>query len=141
VEPGGRDDGAQQGNILKLHQDSQDYGSDDQHMVSRVFFTITVGGKPVGDGNTVPFYADVKLVVGGDYEKDELEVGKPMNYRGPWNQAAFAKAVARYVRRCVGPNASGIRIEGGGSVRMRNNQFSIFDVFSFDANEVMGGTW
>ncbi|MHB1362091.1 MAG: hypothetical protein ACYCW5_05800 [Thermoleophilia bacterium] len=41
--------------LEKLIQDSQEYGSDDEHMVSRVFFSLEAGGALHGD-----LYADVK---------------------------------------------------------------------------------
>ena len=43
----------------KCIQDSQDYGSDDERMVSRVFFTLTVAGNEHPD-----LYADIKQTVG-----------------------------------------------------------------------------
>ena len=46
--------------IHKLIQDSQDYGSNDDHMVSRVFFDVEVEGKKYSD-----LYADIKQPIGG----------------------------------------------------------------------------
>lgn len=43
-------------------QDSQEYGSDDEHMVSRVFFNIQVNGEGKGE-----FTSDIKQTVGGGY--------------------------------------------------------------------------
>ncbi len=76
-------------------QDSQDYGSDDQHMVSRVFFSLERDGKLLGD-----FHTNIKQVVGDDYEKGAIEVGPPVGYSGRFNHTEFAKAVENYFR-CV----------------------------------------
>jgi len=46
-------------NVTKWVQDSQEYGSTDEHMVSRVFYSIDVDGVPKGD-----YYSDIKQVVG-----------------------------------------------------------------------------
>jgi hypothetical protein len=43
-------------------QDSQVFGSNDEHMVSRVFFSLEVDGKRPGD-----FYADLKQAVGNEF--------------------------------------------------------------------------
>ncbi|MDP2951702.1 MAG: hypothetical protein Q8O76_00110, partial [Chloroflexota bacterium] len=75
----------------KLLQDSQQVGSDDQHMVSRVFFTLEVDGKPIGD-----LHADLKQAVGSDIEKGHIEVGFPEGYKGPFNYGAFAGGATKY---------------------------------------------
>jgi len=56
----------------KCIQDSQDYGSNDEHMVSRVFFTLEVGDRRY-DG----LYVDVKQTVGSSYEDGPIEVSSP----------------------------------------------------------------
>lgn len=101
-------------------QDSQDYGSDDEHMVSRVFFSLEVGGQKY-DG----LYVDVKQAVGASYETGPIEVGPPrgVRYRGPFNHGAFRDAVETYYRGLVGAKGRGIRISGATNVRMRNNRF------------------
>lgn len=99
-------------------QDSQDYGSDDEHMVSRVFFSLQLDG--VSHEN---LHVDIKQPVGDKFEAGPLEVGAPQGYRGPINHAEFRAAVEKYYRRLVGSAGSGIRIVGGGNIRMRNNRF------------------
>ncbi len=99
-------------------QDSQDYGSDDEHMVSRVFLTLEAGGK-VYPNLTV----DIKQTVGDRFESGALEVSPPKGYGGSLNYAAFREAVERYYRSLVGSQGSGIGIAGGTNIRMRNNQF------------------
>src|SRR2546426_1903203 len=83
-------------NFTRCVQDSQEYGSTDDHMVSRVFFTIET------EGRSVPCYADLKQTVGSDYLKGDIEVAPPKTqkdekpYRGPFNHEAFREqATAR----------------------------------------------
>lgn len=125
------------GEFYEFFQDAQEFGSDDQNMVSRVYFRMSVGGRPPAD-----FFAPVKLAVGGDYlAPDQLEIGRPSGYRGSFNHAAFADEVARYVRTCVGPGARGVSFGPGASVRMMNNRYSIRMPFAFDVPDETGGTW
>ena len=99
-------------------QDSQEYGSDDEYMISRVFFSIVAGGKAY-QGLSV----DIRQSSGGDYETGAIEVGRPNAYAGPMNYNAFAEAVEHYYRSLVGSKGTGIRIEGAKNVRMRDNKF------------------
>jgi hypothetical protein len=77
----------------KCIQDSQDYGSDDEHMVSRVFLDLEADGETY-NGLTV----DIKQTVGDDFEGGKLEVSPPRGYDGSLNYAAFREAVERYFR-------------------------------------------
>lgn len=118
-----------------LHQDSQDYGSNDEHMVSRVFLDLEV------DGRSFPgLHANVKQVVGSSYETGPIEVSSPVGYGGPMNHTAFSSAVERYYRGLVGSKGSGIRIEGATNVRMRNNRFQKRASESFDVSND-GKSW
>ncbi len=102
----------------KCIQDSQEYGSDDEHMVSRIFFDLELDGKQFKD-----LYVDVKQSVGSRFESFPLEVGTPQGYKGPFNWDAFSDAVDDYYRNLVGARGSGIRIEGATDIRMYNNKF------------------
>lgn len=116
----------------KCIQDSQDYGSDEEHMVSRVFFTLEVEGRRY-DG----LYVDVKQTVGSSYEDGPIEVSSPKgtSYRGPFNYEAFGPAVEKYYRTLVGPTAIGIRIGSGArNIRMRNNTFQRQEVVEFQVS-------
>jgi len=99
-------------------QDSQDYGSDDEHMVSRVFFSLNYGGEVYEN-----LHVEIKQPVGADFETAPLEVGAPQGYKGPFNHEAFREAVEKYYRGLVGSKGSGIRISGGKNIRMRNCLF------------------
>ena len=111
----------------KCLQDSQDYGSDDEHMVSRVFFDLTINGEEYGD-----CYADIKQTVGSSFETGVLEVSRPQGYSGPFNFAEFRKAAEAYYRSLVGARGGGIRIQGGGNIRMHNNLFVKLWTVEFD---------
>jgi hypothetical protein len=119
--------------LQKCVQDSQDYGSNDEHMVSRVFFVVEADGRR-SDG-----YVDLKQTVGSDYETGPIEVGAPAGYSGPFDHEVFRREVERYFRDCVGSTASRIRhgpkIEG----RMRNNTFMRQHAFEFEATPDKGG--
>jgi hypothetical protein len=104
--------------FTRLVQDSQDFGSNDDHMVSRVFFDLEYGGKTHRD-----LYVDVKQTVGSNIESDPLEVGRVSDYSGPGNYTAFRAAVEKYFRSLVGSSGRGIRIVNASNVRMRNNTF------------------
>ena len=118
-------------------QDSQEYGSDNEHMVSRAFFTLEANGK-----RTDGLYVDLKQTAGTSYETGPIEVGWPVNYTGPFNHHAFTQEAVQYFRDLVGSRGSGIRIEGGASnIRMMNNQFVQMKVVEFEASESGGDGW
>ena len=114
----------------KLIQDSQDYGSNDQHMVSRAFFTVDVEGNVSDEA-----YVDIKQSVGSDFETTPLEVSKPVGYNGPFNYQAFRQAAESYYRSLVGGKGSGIHIAGGSNIRMRNNTFLQQAVAEFEVSK------
>lgn len=108
-------------------QDSQDYGSDDEHMVSRVFLSLEAGGK-VYPGLMV----DIKQTLGSRIEDSPLEVSRPKGYSGAFDYAAFRALVEEYFRSQIGSRGSAIRIEGSSNVRMRNNTVGAPMVATFD---------
>jgi hypothetical protein len=119
----------------ELIQDSQDYGSDDEHMVSRVFFDFEIEGSVHSN-----LYADVKQPVGSSFETAPLEVSRPSDYKGPFNWQCFRDAVEQYYRSLVGSQGRGIRIEGASNIRMRNNRFVQPRVVEYEVDP-KGGSW
>lgn len=119
----------------KIIQDSQELGSDDQHMVSRVFFDLEVGGQ-LHTG----LYSDLKQIVGSDIETAPLEVGAPQGYSGPFNHEAFTAEVEKYYRKEIGSSGSAIRIAKGSKVRMRDNTIICCVVVYFKISK-NGGGW
>jgi hypothetical protein len=121
----------------KCIQDSQEYGSNDENMVSRVFFSVFVDGQPFGQN---PHHADVKQAVGGEYERDPLEVDHPFDasnqrYSGPMSYYAYREAVEHYYRKLVGSTGVGIHIEGGSGIRMYDNTFVVRHEVEFTASD------
>jgi hypothetical protein len=119
----------------ELVQDSQELGSDDEHMVSRVFFDFEFQGK-VEHG----LHADIKQSVGSSFEASPLEVSKPADYKGPFNFEAFRDAVEKYYRGLIGAQGRGIQVTGASNVRMRNNRFAQTTTVEFNV-EPSGGPW
>ncbi len=95
-------------------QDSQDYGSDDEHMVSRVFFRLQTDAELFPD-----LMCDVKQTVGEAFETAPLEVGQPIGYHGSLDYSLFRQAVEDYYRSSLGRDKA-IRIEDGSNIRIRN---------------------
>ena len=114
-------------------QDSQEYGSDDEHMISRVFFTLEIGDR------RIDLHADIKQAVGSSYETGPVEVGMPEGHRGPFNYEVFRDAAERYYRSLVGSGAGVINIQGGTNIRMQNNTFNKQMSVEFDIDETSGG--
>lgn len=124
--------------LIRFHhviQDSQEFGSDDEHMFSRVFFSIEFGGKQI-DG----LHADIKQPVGAAADA-ALEISGPKGYKGPLDYNAFQVAVESYFRSLVGPQGMGINFPANASLmRMRNNRLQRGHVAAFEA-EPSGGAW
>ncbi len=115
-------------------QDSQEYGSNDEHMVSRVFFDINIDGQDYKD-----LYVDIKQIVGSTYESSPLEIGRPYNYEGPLNYGAFRDTVEKYYRSLVGSHGLGIHIPGGKNMRMFGNVIENLQVAEFEIEDDKGG--
>lgn len=103
-------------NFHECIQDSQEYGSDDEHMVSRIFFSIEVNGEQYEE----LYHTDLKQTVGGKFEETPIEVGLPHDslekpYTGPMNYEAFRKGTEDYYRNLVGSKGGGIHIGEGAS--------------------------
>lgn len=121
--------------LQQLVQDSQEYGSNDEHMVSRVFFDLEVNGTRHNG-----LYADIKQTVGSSFETSPLEVSNPFGYKGAFNNGAFSSIVEQYYRSLVGAQGRGIQIQGGSNIRMRNNRFIQPGEAVFEVNAT-GGPW
>jgi hypothetical protein len=117
--------------FTRVIQDSQDYGSDDKHMVSRVFFDLEVGGD-VRRG----LYADVKQTVGTSYETAPLEVSFPRHYKGPLDYGVFRSHVETYYREGFGSRGQGFRLgPGEKNIRMRNNSYVSTKVVDIEVDD------
>jgi hypothetical protein len=127
----------------KVIQDSQEFGSDDEHMVSRVFFSLMVDGKEHWG-----LHSNIKQTLGADYETGAIEVSPPIGYDGPIDYEIFRQAVEGYYRRLIGSQGKAIRLDPGSTgIRMRNNLFKspvtvhVFEKEQFqDASVPVDGT-
>lgn len=115
--------------FTKLIQDSHEFGSNDEHMISRVFFDIEAEGR-----TKLSTYANIKQAVGSDYENTQLEVSRPYVYQGPFDYFKFQQLAEMYYRNLVGSTGSGINISGGSNIRMSNNTFIQTSQHEFDVN-------
>ena len=79
-----------------------EYGSDDNHVGSRVFFDLHREGREF-----VNVYVDVKQATGEGAEREPLVVTPPHGYDGPLNVPVFHSLVEFYYRQAVG-GASGL---------------------------------
>lgn len=113
----------------ELIQDSQDYGSDDEHMVSRAFFDVQYDENLFENCSV-----DIKQTVGSNFEQYPLEVSNPKGYEGPNDWEKFRYNVEVFYRSQVGSEGSGINIQGGSNVRMRNNRFITSRTFEYQVD-------
>lgn len=97
-------------------QDAQEYGSDNEYMVSRIFFSLVFQDKMLDN-----LFADIKQTVGDDFEKGQLEVSPPQGIKQTIDYSIFRDLVEKYYRSLVGKQGRSIRIEGGNNIRMFNN--------------------
>ena len=104
----------------KCLQNAQEYGSDDEFMVSRIFFSLELPDKRIDD-----LYVDIKQAQGDKFEGGSIEVGKPHGYAGNLDYEAFRNAVESYFRKLVGSTGAAIKIQGGNNIRMFNNWFHV----------------
>lgn len=115
-------------NLRDLLQNSQDYGTNDDHLVSVVRYEIVLDGQPQGS-----FESLVRQSAGGD-RADILEVGLPPGYGGPIDHQALSRCIESYFRSQVGAEGRGIRITGGSAI-MRDNRLVSAATCSFEVTE------
>lgn len=117
--------------FYKCVQDSQEFGSDNEHAVSRVFFTVTVNGK------TLEYFCNIIQDYGSSfsYENDPLQVSNPFSNSEHINYEQFRSSVESYYRSCVGSSGNGIKIVGASNIRMTNNTFGKVHSISIETSE------
>ena len=76
---------------------SPEFGSDDDHVGSRVFFDLSVGEEAYAN-----LYVDLRQLVREGAEQDPLLITHPANYSGPFNFPVFQGLVEFYYRHAVG---------------------------------------
>jgi hypothetical protein len=114
----------------KVIQDSQEFGSDDEHMVSRVFFDLLLDGKRIHEG-----YVNIKQTVGSDFATGLIEVYPIEGYEGPMDFQRFQKVVTMYFRDLIGSKGSAINFgDNVRNLRMQNNTFITPRIFHFEVD-------
>ena len=117
-------------------QDSQDFGSNNAHMVSRVFFDLRVGADL-----HVGLATDVKQAVSDDHENAPLEVSLPQSLAGYVSFIDFREHVEQYYRESFGSSESSFRIGPGTKARMMHNvvnRRSVAELEFFDSQRKNG---
>ena len=105
--------------FLQDTQTFEFFEQSEDHLISKVFFTLDVEGNHFDD-----MYVEVRQPFGTRFEDDPVEVSRAFgSYEGNWNHQVFADLVEAYVRQLIGSRGSGIRIEGGSNVRTQDNSF------------------
>jgi hypothetical protein len=103
----------------QLMQNSQELGSNDEHMISQVSFSLEVDGKAKGE-----FSATLKQTVGSEFNDANIEVSPPDGYDGDFDHNGFSDVARRYFTSSIGQQGRGIRIEGRpANLTMLNNRF------------------
>ena len=110
--------------------DSQDYGSDDEFMVSRVFFSIDKGGK-----KTTGLHVDVKQTVGSNFESSPLEIGRPIGFSDSLKYDEFREAVEKYFRQLIGTQGRVIKVQGPAKIRIQNSTFMMSAKFEISGEK------
>ncbi len=121
-------------------QDSREYGSDWEQIVSRVFYWLKREGGPRGDfrrdlelvsgayfakvkidppdGYTGPMlYAELRQRVGEDFQTGRIEVAPPAGHREAFHEADFAKEAVAYFRGLMSDAGAMVRAEEGRPLR------------------------
>ena len=106
-----------------------EYGSDDEHVGSRVFFDLNVEGE--GYAN---LHVDIRQLVREGTENEPLLVTRPEGYEGPFNFQVFQGLVEFYYRHAVGGKwgmfgrqGLSMRLEGWTIEQEMLVQFEVFD--------------
>ena len=86
---------------------SPEYGSDEDHVGSRIFFDLAVD-----DEGFANVYVDVRQLLDEGAESQPLFVSPPQGYDGPFNVQVFQGLVGFYYRHAVGAKWSMLGMKG-----------------------------
>ena len=123
--------------LLQEEQNYKFFDKKDNFMVSVITFSLDVPGKHYDN-----LSVEVRQPCGSDYG-ELMEVSSPPHgypATAPWSVANFNPLCEKYCRRCVGPQASGIRL-GGGATAMRGNKIWVRMEEEFDIPADGSGAW
>ena len=117
--------------FFKCIQDSQEFGSDDAYMVSRLFFSLDYDGIEKSY-----FFAHIKQAVGSSCNDNQIEVSFPEGMTGPFNFDAFSEAAKAYYLRLIRPRGCFIKVgDSGSSIRTMNNTFNMSYEVEFNISD------
>ena len=120
-------------------QNSQDYGNNDEHMISHVIFDLEIEGKRHEN-----LYATIKQPVGSSFESANLEIYRPINYKGHlFNYTPYRSKVESYFRGIIGLNGTGIGFSSPGvsNLCMRDNWIEHPCTDEFEVQLDSDGSW
>ena len=110
-------------------QELQCFEPSDDHMISRLFFDLEVGGNHYYD-----MMVEVKQPYGTQYESEPLEVSKMIGpYKGNWNHNDFSELVEKYYRSLIGKEGKSIKTtDKANNTLFKNCVIEQTEVFEFD---------
>jgi len=120
--------------LSSLVHDSPEFGSDDEHAVSRAFLELWLDG-----ALNENLYAQIRHPVGADLGTVPLEVSWPVGYRGPLDYDAFRAGIEAYYRDLVGSAECEPPVEGSADIRLQNNTFASPSSFEFEIDSSNDG--
>ncbi len=94
--------------------DSQLLGSDNEHVVSKIFFII----------DETPYETIVRQPYGSNrsFETEPLEVENPKRLRGKMDYGAFRDVAEQYYRMLIGSQGSAININNSSNIRIMDTK-------------------
>jgi ribosomal protein S10 len=111
---------------------SQELGSTDEHLVSRVHGEMVLPGE-----RAQRFTVNVKQVVGSTFDREHLEV---MDAPRVLDAGAIRREVADYYLGCISTSTgAAIRVTGGALVKLRNCSIGVPVTVSVPLAERSGG--
>jgi hypothetical protein len=81
---------------------------DENQIGSLIEFDLKIGDECLRD-----LSAEVRQLIGTDFQSQPLEVGKVIGYDGPWNYEEFREFCGRYYRDVIGSSGVGRTINRG----------------------------
>ncbi len=119
--------------FTKCIQDSQIYGSTNEHMMSRIFMEV--------DGKQ--YTCDIRQPHGSNFsfENDPIEVDPPANLQPLMNYEQFRNAVEEYYRNLFGKEGAFVKIAAmsAKNIRMKNNTANSVKEVEIDMSGFEGG--
>jgi hypothetical protein len=115
-------------------QDSQDFGSDDEYVVSRVFFTLEIDGV-----RHRYLHVNLRQAAGSDPATSPIEVNRHCGYAGPFNAQAFREAVEQYYRGVCGRGDFAALTDSPSAARRPNHSFLDPGAAEFEVSETEDG--